>query len=252
MARRSEPRPELNLNYSGLKSSGLKSSGLRNASPGNSSNHALGNRTDGVFETLKEAILTQAIAPGTPLIEAHLAEEFGLSKTPVREALLRLSKENLVDLENTRGASVHRLTPEEIRDIFEMRLHLEPLGLERGARFLAQRELQALEKLLLDAEKAMARKDFAKLSRLNIAFHRGLYAHAPNRLLVQCLDGLNDRRRLLSLQGWQRENRSQQEWQEHRTILESVRAGQIKLARKQLVEHIKGFSRLIEKHLAQV
>ncbi len=231
MARRSEPRPELRLRFAGRT--------------------VPGNRTDGVFTALKEAILTQALQAGTPLIEAHLAEQFGVSKTPVREALLRLSKEGLVDLENTRGANVHRLTRDEARDIFEMRLHLEPLGLEQSAQFLGERELQALEKHLLDAEKATLRGDFSRLSRLNIAFHRGLYAHAPNRLLVQWLDGLNDRRRLLSLQGWQRENRSQREWREHRAVLTAVWAGDIKLARKRLVEHIERFSGLIEKYLEQ-
>jgi DNA-binding GntR family transcriptional regulator len=231
MARRAEPRPELSLRFAGRT--------------------VPGNRTDGVFVALKEAILTQTLQPGTPLIEAHLAEQFGVSKTPVREALLRLSKEGLVDLENTRGANVHRLTRDEARDIFEMRLHLEPLGLEQSAPFLGERELQALEKHLLDAEKATQRGDFSKLSRLNIAFHRGLYAHAPNQLLVQWLDGLNDRRRLLSLQGWQRENRSQREWREHRAILEAVQAGDVKLARRRLIEHIERFSNLIEKYLEQ-
>jgi DNA-binding GntR family transcriptional regulator len=239
MARRSEPRPTLDLKSQG------KSLGKSLGGP------FLGNRTDGVFETLKEAILTQAIAPGTPLIESQLAEEFGISKTPVREALLRLSKENLVDLENTRGASVHRLSPEEIRDIFEMRLHLEPLGLEQGAASFDEHELRRLEKLLGSAERAIRRKDFAKLSALNITFHRGLYAHAPNRLLVQWLDSLSDRRRLLSLQGWKQENRSEQEWQEHRAILEAIKTDGFKLARKLLSEHIKHFSRLIEKHFAQ-
>ncbi len=226
MARRSEPRPELKLRFATRASSG--------------------NRTDGVFDAIKEAILTRAIPSGTPLIEQHLAEEFGISKTPVREALLRLSKEGLVRLENTRGASVVELTREEVRDIFEMRLYLEPLALEQSAALLGKAQLKALEQLLLDAEKAVARGDLVKLSRYNIDFHRGLYALAPNQLLVGWLDGLSDRRRLLSVQGWQRENRSETEWQEHRSILDAVQAGDIALAKKRLVNHIKRFSKILE------
>ncbi len=226
MARRSEPRPELKLGFAARASSG--------------------NRTDGVFDAIKEAILTRAIPSGTPLIEQHLAEEFGVSKTPVREALLRLSKEGLVRLENTRGASVVELTREEVHDIFEMRLYLEPLALEQSAAWLGKPQLKALEQLLLDAEKAVARGDLVKLSRLNIDFHRGLYALAPNQLLVGWLDGLSDRRRLLSVQGWQRENRSETEWQEHRSILDAVQAGDILLAKKRLKDHIKRFSRILE------
>lgn len=228
MARRAEPRPELRLKA------------LQHVTP---------NRTDNVFDQLKEAILAQTLAPDTPLIEAQLAETFGTSKTPVREALLRLAKEGLVHLENAKGAKVHRLGAREARDIFEMRLHLEPLGLEQSIVHLTLRDLGQLEKLLASAEKAIARSDFSKLSQYNIAFHRGLYARAPNQLLVQWLDSLNDRRRLLSVQGWQLENRSQSEWQEHRAILEAVKTGQTTLACQLLRKHIKSFFALLEKNL---
>lgn len=226
MARRSEPRPELNLGFA--------------------SRTLPGNRTDGVFDAIKEAILTGGLPSGTALIEQHLAEEFGLSKTPVREALLRLSNVGLVRLENTRGASVVELTPDEVRDIFQMRLFLEPLALEQGAKFFQKPQIKALEQILKNAEKAVAQGDFVTLSRLNIDFHRGLYALTPNQLLVGWLDELSDRRRLLSVRGWQRENRSSQEWQEHRNILNAVQDGNIKLAKKHLVDHIKRFSRILE------
>jgi DNA-binding GntR family transcriptional regulator len=226
MARRSEPRPELKLSFA--------------------SRAIPGNRTDSVFDAIKQAILTRALLSGTPLIEQHLAEEFGVSKTPVREALLRLSKEGLVKLENTRGASVVELTRDEVRDIFQMRLHLEPLALEQGAKFFQKPQLKALEQILKNAEKAVVQGDFVTLSRLNIDFHRGLYALSPNQLLVGWLDGLSDRRRLLSVQGWQRENRSGTEWQEHRSILDAVQDGDIKLAKKRLVDHITRFSRILE------
>jgi DNA-binding GntR family transcriptional regulator len=226
MARRSEPRPELTLGFAARAASS--------------------NRTDGVFDAIKEAILTHALPSNTPLIEQHLAETFGVSKTPVREALLRLSKEGLVRLENTRGASVVELTQEEVHDIFQMRLYLEPLALEQSAALLGKAQLKALERLLLDAKKAVARGDLVALSRCNIEFHRGLYALAPNRLLVGWLDGLSDRRRLLSVQGWQRENRSQTEWEEHRSILDAVQNGDIPLAKQRLVGHIKRFSKILE------
>lgn len=230
MARRAEPRPELSLRFAP---------------------RALeGNRTDGVYGAIKEAILTQGLPGNTPLIEAHLADEFGVSKTPVREALLRLSKEGLVDLENTRGASVHSLTPDEVRDLFEMRLRLEPFALEQSAPKLTRSDLSVLEKALLDAEKAMVKADFSRLARLNIAFHRGLYARASNALLVEWLDSLSDRRRLLSVRGWQRQNRSREEWREHRGILEAVRDENIRLARERLVAHIEGFSKLVMDRIA--
>ncbi len=226
MARRSEPRPELNLQFSSRATSG--------------------NRTDDVFLAIKQAILTRVLPSGTALIEQHLAEEFGLSKTPVREALLRLSKEGLVKLENIRGASVVKLSTEEVRDIFEMRLHLEPLALGESAVLLGKPELKALGELLKNAKKAIRQKDFAGLSQLNIDFHRGLYQHAPNQLLVGWLNSLTDRRRLLSVQGWQLENRSLAEWQEHLDILKAIQNGDITLAQKRLKQHIKRFLIILE------
>ena len=230
MARRAEPRPEFNVR---LAARALD-----------------GNRTEGVYSAIKEAILTQGLPGNTPLIESHLADEFGVSKTPVREALLRLSKEGLVDLESSRGASVHSLTPAEVRDLFEMRLQLEPFALCSSAPELTRSDLSALEKTLADADKAMTRPDFPRLARLNIAFHRGLYARASNALLVEWLDSLSDRRRLLSVRGWQRHNRSRDEWREHRGILEAVQDGNIELARGRLVAHIEGFSSLVMEQIA--
>jgi DNA-binding GntR family transcriptional regulator len=202
------------------------------------------NRTESVYGALKELILTQRLEPGAALIEAHLATHFGVSKTPVREALLRLSQEGLVDLEPTRGANVHRFGAQEIADLFEMRLHLEPLAL--GASRFDPRVLDALEQTLTEADRALEARDHAALSRLNIAFHRGLYAGAPNRLLVRWLDELSDRRRLLSVQGWRTNDRSREEGQEHRAILEAVRSGDTVLAAGRLTAHIRGFAQILE------
>jgi DNA-binding GntR family transcriptional regulator len=228
MARRSEPRPTLNLR------------------PHAQHRHLNGNRTEGVYDALKEAILSCQLPGGTPLIESQLAAEFSVSKTPVREALLRLSKAGLVDLENIRGASVHQFTPDEIRDVFEMRLHLEPLALERSALHLGELELKALDQLLNDAEKAIRRSDRIALSKLNIAFHRGLCQCASNQLLLQWLDDLSDRRRMFSVRGWQYHNRSAQELREHRAILAAVRRRNVPLAQERLIAHIQAFSKLIE------
>ncbi|MBF6593068.1 MAG: GntR family transcriptional regulator [Thermaceae bacterium] len=225
MARRLEARPELNLRLEPRLGT---------------------NRTKEVYETLKEAILTQQLPPTTPLIESQLAQALGLSKTPVREALLHLANEGLVNLEPIKGASVHSLSLSEIRDIFEMRLHLEPLALIQSAPLLSEAELGALEQLLVEAESALVKPDFARLSLLNLQFHRGLYSAASNRLLVGWLDSLGERRRLLSLQGWQRHNRSLAEWQEHRAILRAVQKGQTEVAALRLREHIEQFYALLE------
>lgn len=199
-------------------------------------------RVDAVYITLKEAILSQNLSGGTPLIESQIATQFEISKTPVREALLRLAQEDLVDFQPIRGATVHSLTPGEIRDLFEMRSHLEPLALSQSAPMLSKAQLERLEHLLAQAK---TETNLAELSRINLEFHRGLYQATPNRLLLGWLESLNDRRRLLSLQGWGKQNRSSQEWKEHAGILAAVKKADFELAQQRLREHIRRFAGLV-------
>lgn len=199
-------------------------------------------RVDAVYGTLKEAILSQTLAGGIPLVESQIAAQFEISKTPVREALLRLAQEGLVDFQPIRGATVHSLTVGEIRDLFEMRLHLEPLALAQSAPLLSKTDLKHLEDLLTQAKN---QTDLAELSRINLEFHRGLYQAAPNQLLLGWLESLNDRRRLLSLQGWRKQNRSAQEWKEHSGILSAIQKADFELAQQRLREHIQRFASLV-------
>lgn len=225
MARRSDPRPEL---------------------PSfNAPRAPVSSVMEQVFESLKDSILTQGLAAGTPLIESQLAEEFGISKTPVREALQKLAQAGLVDMAHARGASVHTLGEREARDILELRILLEPQALLEGAKHFHANDLTAIERILRDAARAIKRKDTTTLSRLNIEFHRSLYSKSPNQILVAWLESLNDRRRLLSLLGWARDDRSLEELHEHQSVLEALRDGKAKLASTRLRDHIKKFSKLL-------
>jgi DNA-binding GntR family transcriptional regulator len=227
MAKRSEERPVLNLK---VVNSGFKTLA-----------------TEAVFDTLHEAILSQVLPGGTPLIEAQLAEEFGISKTPVREALQRLAQTGLVDITPIRGASVHALTNAEIKDIFELRLTLEPLALAQSVPNLSDNELKLLGTLLKNARAALQQRDWQTLSQYNAEFHETLVSGSSNALLLEWLKRLRERRRLLSIQGWNLDNRSLTEWREHKSILEAVKARDTKLAVRRLKEHIENFAKIVLK-----
>ena len=204
--------------------------------------------TELVFEKLREAILSQTLEAGTPLIEAQLAEMFEVSKTPVREALQRLAQTGLVDFIPGRGASVHVITLKEIQDIFELRLELEPLSLKQSLANLSDNEIKLLEKVLLESITFQQKNDWQRLSQKNRVFHETLVSGADNQLLLEWLKCLSERRQLISLQGWRFENRSLQEWQEHKEILEAVKARDVKLAVKRLEQHIQNFAVLVLKY----
>jgi DNA-binding GntR family transcriptional regulator len=224
MAKRSEERPVLTFKVS--------------TTPNSST-------TDNVFDALHEAILSQALPGGTPLIEAQLAELFGVSKTPVREALQRLAQTGLVDIVAIRGASVHDITKAEIKDIFELRLTLEPLALSQSIPNLSENELNLLDTLLKNAKLALQKRDLPALSQANAAFHETLVSGSDNALLLSWLKSLSERRRLISIQGWNLNNRSTKEWQEHRSILDAVKDRDTKQAVKRLKAHIQNFSDIV-------
>ena len=201
--------------------------------------------TDAVYDTLREAILTCELPGGTPLIEAALAAQFGVSKTPVREALHRLAHSGLVDMELARGATVHTLTPDEIRDISELRAELEPLALRQSIPHFTASDLQHMRQVLIEAKQALVANDYQQLSVLNSSFHNALIHRAPNKLLIKWLESLSDRRRLISMQGWSIDNRSPREWDEHSAIIDALEAGEGEAAVQRLRDHILRFSQIV-------
>jgi DNA-binding GntR family transcriptional regulator len=228
MARRAEERPSLDLK--------IETTSLRKSV------------TDLIVENLREAILSQTLQGGTPLIEKQLAEEFGVSKTPVREALLRLMQTGLVDFAHAKGATVHQLDFAEMQDVLEMRQVLEPLALKQSAPKLTGDDIKTLEHLLATAAKPLTQQNFSKLSEVNNSFHNVLYSRADNVLLLKWLSDLNDRRRLISVKGWKTENRSSEELREHRAILQAIKQKNFALAVKQLERHITNFSNIVLNH----
>jgi DNA-binding GntR family transcriptional regulator len=204
--------------------------------------------TDLIVENLREAILDQTLQGGTPLIEKQLAEEFCVSKTPVREALLRLAQTGLVDFIHAKGATVHQLSFAEMQEVLEMRQVLEPLALKQSVPNLTSDDIKILEQLLATAVKPQIQQNFSKLSEVNNRFHNILYSRAENLLLLKWLDDLNDRRRLISVEGWKTENRSSQELKEHQAILQAIKQKDFVLAVKQLERHINNFANLVLRH----
>ncbi len=205
--------------------------------------------SDIIFEALRESILMGELPPGTQLIEKTLAEQFGVSKTPVREALHHLSHIGLTDIETAKGATVHILTYDEIKDIWEMRQYLEPLALELSIPHLVEEEISRLRQILKDARTALDEGRMKDLAQLNTEFHELLYSKADNHLLVQWLDSLSDRRRLVSMHIWDIENNSDAEWKEHYAILEAVEARDIDTASQALKTHIGNFTKQVLAHI---
>jgi DNA-binding GntR family transcriptional regulator len=123
---------------------------------------------------IREKILAGAYAPGTPLLQDSIAAEFGVSKIPVREALVQLRSEGLVDVFAHRGFLVRPVSGAEMHEVFRLRLAIEPVAVAEGSR-LAEPGDQAACKASLDAfATAMMAADLRHAGDLNYAFHLAL------------------------------------------------------------------------------
>ena len=100
-----------------------------------------------VYEELKMQILRGTIVPGTRLMEVEMAEQMGVSRTPIREAIHKLEKEGLVVIEPRRGAYVSRVSMEDMLEILELRENLEGFAAYRAAMYMTEDEKQELRKV---------------------------------------------------------------------------------------------------------
>ena len=200
-------------------------------------------RTELVLEEIRRAILTRELLPGQQLVEMDLAQRLGVSKTPVREALKILSGSGLVTFSPYKGASVRTVDRDLAQNVFDLRLLLEPEAVERSVRGTKSPAnlFKEANRILAEAEKAGRKGDHATLSLLNRDFHRALYQHCGNPLLVSMLDDLRDRAALVSVVGWDKTHSWEDEWGQHTRILEAAITGPAEEAARLLRTHIKGF-----------
>ncbi|GHH44465.1 DNA-binding GntR family transcriptional regulator [Streptomyces candidus] len=193
-------------------------------------------RTQYVLEAIKHEILAGRLQPGRPLVEAELAAQFGVSKTPVREALKTLAGSGLVVMSQYKGATVRAVDAEMAHDVYDVRLLLEPEALRRSIE--GKMPITGAEKALARAEHAA---DEAERSLANRDFHRELYVHCGNPLLISMLDDVREQAALVSTVAWSTNPSWQKEADEHAAILRLVRAGQAGPAVERLREHIASF-----------
>ena len=193
------------------------------------------------YERIKGEILDERLLPRQPLIEAELAAKYGMSKTPVREALLSLAREGLVEMSSFRGGRVRDFTADDAREIYELRELLEPFALRRAVPRLTDGDRRSLRALLDKAQAAAEGGDRRELSRLNGAFHNSLVARCRNEKVIEILAHLQNQVRVMSMRLWNVRATHLREAEQHRAILTAVEAGQADQAAELLGEHISEF-----------
>jgi DNA-binding GntR family transcriptional regulator len=199
--------------------------------------------TDMVVESIRSAILAGQLRPGDTLVERRLAEQLGVSKTPVREALIALAGAGLVTVSPNRGAAVREVSTQDVRDAYEVRLLLEPWAIGRGARQARAGSTgagHAAHAALAEAKRHLHARNRVPLSLANRRFHRALYAGCGNPLVVGQLDAVADLAALGAVTViWEHSASWEAEYTQHAEILAAFEAGDADLAGRALRAHIR-------------
>jgi DNA-binding GntR family transcriptional regulator len=188
---------------------------------------------------LRRRILEGAIPAGHPLRQDALADELGISRIPLREALVQLEAEGLVRILPHRGALVAELSVEDVLEVFELRAVLEPRLLRLSAQRLTPADYEALKESLRQFDAALLSGDIARWGELNTDFHMRLYARANRprtEALVATLLRESDRHTRLQLSYTNERARAEQE---HADILAHCEAGRVEDACGLLHAHIE-------------
>lgn len=139
---------------------------------------------EAAYAHLRGAILMGTLLPGARISEPGLAQELGISRTPVREALQRLAQEGLVELLPGRGARVRVLSAEEVREVYDVRALLEGEAAALAAENATEAELNRLERLL-QALDALPKEAYAQQMQVDFDFHTTLVEAAHNKTLAR-------------------------------------------------------------------
>lgn len=147
---------------------------------------------DVVFNTLRQAILTGELKPGERLMEIHLANRLGVSRTPIREAIHKLELEGLVTMIPRRGAEVAQITEKSMNDVLEVRRAMDALCIELACERISQEELEALKDACDHFEEMVKTSDVKKIAQADVALHDIIVQATGNKRLVQLINNLSE------------------------------------------------------------
>ncbi len=191
-----------------------------------------------VAERLRSRIFAHELAPGGWIDEQALAKEYGISRTPLREALKVLASEGLVVLKPRRGCYVTELSEQDIDEVFPVMAMLEGRVAEEAARRITSADFARLAAIHDELERQAAANDADRFFEANQRFHTALQEIAGNRYLAQLIDDARKVIKLTRRDSLRLEGRLKQSLAEHREILEALRQKDAAQAGKHMHDHL--------------
>ncbi len=177
-----------------------------------------------VCENIRQAIIDGTFSPGERLMEIQLADEMGVSRTPVREAIRKLELEGFVVMIPRRGTYVADISIKDLTEIYEVRTSLDVLAAGLAAERITDEELEELNQYLIEIGKHVANMDIEKIVQLDTAFHDVLYTASRNERLRSIINNL--REQLTGIRGrtMSHPGRLIETMDEHRNLVDAIAA----------------------------
>jgi len=191
-----------------------------------------------VAERLRNRIFSQELAPGTWIDEKALADDYGISRTPMREALKVLASEGLVQLKPRRGCYVTELTEQDLNDIFPVVALLEGRAAYEAALKASDVDLARLDAIHRRMKQLAGQADLNAFFKANLDFHLALQRIANNRWLMTAIDDLNKIMRLIRRDSMRLETRAPDSIAEHEAVLEAIRKRNPNDASRRMHDHM--------------
>ncbi len=177
---------------------------------------------DVVFNTLRQAILTGELKPGERLMEIHLANKLGVSRTPIREAIRKLELEGLVTMIPRRGAEVAQITEKSMNDVLEVRRALDALCVELACERITPEDTERLKLACEAFETAVKTRDIKQIARADVELHDIIVQATGNQRLIQLINNLSEQMYRYRFEYIKDISQHQRLIDEHRMIYEAI------------------------------
>ena len=201
------------------------------------------------FEFIRQRILTFQLSPGVKISDEEVAQALGTSRTPVREALNRLTEQGLVESRPNRGFTVKVFTKKEVEDHYILRENLESLAVELTIRSLDADKIRTLQGLVKTYPLLMKSQDLVRFNDVDERFHDFIALYSGNSALYEALKNLQGRIRIIRRYDHIRSSSFQETFEEHSDILNYMIQRQVGKAKKAMSDHILNSMRVVMKTL---
>ena len=204
-----------------------------------------------VCETLRNAIVSGILQPGERLMEIQVAEELGVSRTPVREAIRKLELEGFVVMIPRRGTYVSDLSIKDINEVYEVRTALDVLAAELAAERITEEELEEMERLLVEIGEYIEIYDMDKIVEADSKFHDILYRASRNERLVGIINNLREQLTRFRSLSMSYPGRLKDMLGEHTRLVEALGQRNVALAKNLAGEHMANAEQTLLKNMLE-